>query len=165
MHSRARAIGLLLTSATLLAGSVLAAAPASAAPPSLTATSCQAQGGTFTRSQGVKTCVLQPVSRVVTTPVSKQAWAPFDPSLVTFAGLTADGYEADWNVVDAYSDTTTLTQKGAGTITRNTVSTLVQEQPVTDQQCFSLTTTSVGTGYGFAYVVQCDVLGLFPAGY
>ena len=58
MRAHARAATIAMAGAALLIAPVMTAGPASAAPSSLTATSCEADGGTYVVAKGVRTCTV-----------------------------------------------------------------------------------------------------------
>ena len=168
MDRRARAVGLALTPAILLAGAVLTAGPAVAARgPALTAASCQAQGGTFTRSQGVKTCTIQALEKVYDPQTySGTVTAPYDvpADVISSKQLSSDGYEGIWTVANYVSTVTVLTQKGSGAITSASTST-VTGQVLTGYNCYGLTRLVADGNYyrtSTATFQQCDALGIYP---
>jgi hypothetical protein len=163
------------TAGACIAGVALAIVPLTAGPAlaggrtsaSLTQASCAVQGGTFTRSKGVKTCTIPPNGyRVVedSNLYIQRVYAPYtvSPDVISVAGLTADGYEGRWTVTNTYQDTTVLTQKGGGAITTKVTSVLVQRQNG-NEECYSL--IKVGADYLFsasAFPAQCAALGIYP---
>ena len=158
-----------VAASALTAALVLTAAPASAAPTtaaaptttSITEQSCAVQGGTFTRSKGVKTCTIGPsyIRYTAGSTGSAEVYGPF-----TNPFLTADGYVAEWRYADGYRDTVVQTQKGGGAVVTTTTSVLVY-RATTDHTCFALTYYPHlgGYGYGSAFTVLCDIAGLYPA--
>ena len=95
---------------TVLAGvvlgiTVLTVAPALAAPPEIQQKSCEADGGTFTRDQGTKSCTTTTETTTNTGPV---------PISAAYAIGTLNGVSSR---SDQLSITTTQTQKGNGPVT------------------------------------------------
>ena len=89
-----------------------AATPALAAPPEVQQKSCEANGGTFTRDHGTKTCTTTTQDSYTSDPVVNTLTGPLIPGQGFAFVLT-------WvsTVTDVVSVTTTQTQKGNGAVT------------------------------------------------
>lgn len=158
---RARAMTIAMTSGAILAASLLTAAPALATPTDITPTTCANEGGAFSRAKGVNTCVVNVYTIRYEYPNdihSVTVMGPFpDPE-----NHPAAGYYAEWRLTQGFRDTITYTQKGKKPVQSTTASELVR-QTMRNQFCGSVSVTPSGTGIGFAYIVQCDSLGMYPA--
>ena len=101
-----------LVAVVLTGAAVLAATPAAAAPPEITQRSCELQGATFARVQGIKTCTLRTTHLHGDLPVRVPA-----------AGVEVQSADEVWHYVGVVQDmtlsaiTTTWTQKGNGPVT------------------------------------------------
>lgn len=172
MPRRARAIGLALTSAALLAGSVLTTAPASAVTTdakagSLTAAWCQAQGGTYAKSGAVKTCTItypQVTRTNADVNTAQQRTPPYlgvSPDVA--AMLTADGYRSDYQTSTTYAVTKTYTQKGGGSITGGFLVDTPVNTFISFESCDQL--LLLGGNYtpnGPVPLSLCAALGMYP---
>jgi hypothetical protein len=104
---------------TVLAGAALGVVwltgtPALAAAPEVQQRSCEADGGTFTRDQGVKTCTTTTVgtrASVVNAPPYTQTVAGY---VVRYTGTSL--------LTETVRTTTTRTQKGNGVVTTDSTS-------------------------------------------
>lgn len=156
MTNHVRKVAVAVGAGALIASTLLTAAPASAAT-SITAASCTAEGGTFTRVKGVKTCVVTAGNvRYVyeNTPYTATVFGPFASEL-----LTDPGYVAEWKYYIGYRDVTTSTQKGKGEIGVTTVSNVVRRSSW-DLACFS---TPDGFNLTGTITAFCSAAGLYPA--
>lgn len=95
-------------------------AVATAAPPTVNEKSCTAQGGTFTRDHGTKSCTTVGTPYTVVGP--------------TQSG-TAGPYTGTYHEEVTKQDTTTQTQKGNGDVT-TTTTTQVLRREVVPETCF-----------------------------
>jgi hypothetical protein len=117
---------------TVLAGAVLGiiaitAAPAVAAAPEIQQKSCEANGGTFSRDQGTKSCTTTTVDQTTSTP---------SRSIVDVGSLNVIGerYTGVGSVTSQIQTTTTQTQKGNGDVT-TIVSMTVLSSSVNEISC------------------------------
>jgi len=141
--------------AAVIAVQVLGEGPALAAPVSLTKASCTAQGGTFTRSQGVKTCTVQNPSYDCNNVTNLYAEEP-----AVTAGTS--GYYGTYTANLCYQTTMVQTQKGTGPITTRTTTALKSRTVLSYDTCGYY--DSGTNSSSFAYVYQCvDAGDVYPA--
>jgi hypothetical protein len=162
MRRRAHARVGAMAAVALTAALVLTGPPASAAPSSssITQASCSAEGGTFTRAKGVKTCTVTSPSIRYESPSTLHSATVNGPFTSEF--LTASSYYGEWKQSEGYRDTVTKTQKGTGTIVTTTSSVLVRMFTY-DQTCWEVGSLGGGITYTPTFPVMCDIAGVYPA--
>jgi hypothetical protein len=143
--------------ASLLAAFLMTAAPASAAP-ALTPASCDALSGTFLRVKGVKTCTF------VSSTIRRENPTGFFHNLVVgpfpVDGLIHGvGYYGEWKQHEGYIDTLVSRQKGSGSVTTTATDGRLVYLDVYDEFCGE---SPDGFSVGFAYIVECEVAGVYP---
>jgi hypothetical protein len=152
-HRLPAALAVLVTGAAVIAP-LLTAGSASAAPVSLTKASCTAQGGTFTRSHGVKTCTVQDPSY----DCNNYSNLPAQEPAVTAGG---SGYYGTYTANLCYQTTTVQTQKGTGPVT-TTITTTLKSRTVLSYDACSYFDSASNSSLS-AYPYQCvDAGDVYP---
>jgi len=103
----------------LVGAAFLAGSPALAGPPEITQRSCEAQGGTFTRAEGVKSCTRVTQAEVPAT-YGQLPYLNLDGPLITTPtafGYTENQLRGTSREIRLLRTTTVQTQKGAGPVT------------------------------------------------
>jgi len=148
---------MLAAAASLLAAFLVTSAPASAAP-ALTPASCDALSGTFSRVKGVKTCAY--VSSTVRRENPTSFFHNFVVGPFPVDGLIhGRGYSGEWKQHEGYIDTLVLTQKGNGSVTTMATDSRLVFLDIYDEYCGE---SPDGFALSFAYVVECEVAGVYP---
>ena len=146
----------ILVAGAVVAAGVLAGSPALAAPPEISQRSCEAEGGTFSREQGVKSCT------VTTTRTD------YSPEMhrvgVQSTGGLEDEYTGYYQLVSSVESTTVRSQKGNGEVTTSgpterTVATVIDPLRCELRSTFF----AIVVFSGQVDLAECALRGLFTA--
>jgi hypothetical protein len=131
----------------LALGPAVLAQPAHAASPEITAKSCAAQGGTFDRVQGVKSCTVTETDTVTAGPFS----ASTSGAIIV--------YTATWWTSEVTETTTTQYQKGGGDMTTEQSQVVTTGVDLASRECWENFWGTVK----MVPVSTCESYSLYPA--
>ena len=112
--------------------------------------------GTFGRVKGVKTCTYS-VTRVDEFRDSNLVLPPYNSGDIALPGA---GYYGEWKQTDTYRDDIVESQKGKGAVEPISSSSTLVSRRISDLFCGESTD---GFRIGFAFIVECEVAGVYPA--